>query len=88
MVSRNYRMTFQFTDELYEKYKSWCVENGLDGYHGAIGGAHHFEVTPTSIGDFVDAVATVPIRDELGELSYDKNGKRKVKEVRLTLEVP
>lgn len=88
MVSRGYKMSFKFTDELYAKYEAWCKENHLDGYHGAIGGSHHFEVTPTSIGEFVDAVAQRPILDENGEPSYDSKGKLKTKEVRLTLWEP
>ena len=88
MVGRGYKMTFEFDDELYAKYKAWCKENHLDGYHGAIGGSHRFEVTPTSIGEFVDAVAQRPILDENGDLSYDSKGKLKTKEVRLTLWEP
>ena len=88
MVSRGYKMTFEFTDELYAKYEAWCKENHLDGYHGAIGGSHHFEVTPTSIGEFVDAVATVSLRDEAGNVSYDEKGRRRTKEVRMTLWEP
>ena len=88
MVGRGYKMTFEFDDELYAKYEAWCKENHLDGYHGAIGGSHHFEVTPTSIGEFVDAVAQRPILDENGDLSYDSKGKLKTKEVRLTLWEP
>ena len=88
MVSRGYKMTFEFDDELYAKYEAWCKENHLDGYHGAIGGSHHFEVTPTSIGEFVDAVATVPLRDEAGNISYDGKGQMRTKIVRLTLWEP
>lgn len=36
MVGRKYKMTFEFDDELYAKYKAWCKENHLDGYHGAL----------------------------------------------------
>lgn len=88
MVGRKYKMTFEFDDELYAKYEAWCKENHLDGYHGAIGGSHHFEVTPTSIGEFVDAVGRRVILDEDGEPSYDSDGKIKTKEVRLTLWEP
>lgn len=86
MVSRNYKIIFEFTDETYAGYKAWCEENHLDGYHGAIGGAHYFEITPTSIGDCIQAVASRPVLDENGEPSYDKHGKLKRKEVRLTLQ--
>lgn len=88
MVGRKYKMTFEFDDELYAKYEAWCKENHLDGYHGAIGGSHHFEVTPTSIGEFVDAVGRRVILDENGEPSYGPDGKIKTKEVRLTLWEP
>lgn len=88
MVSRGYKMKFEFDDELYAKYEAWCKENHLDGYHGAIGGSHHFEVTPTSIGVFVDAVATVPLWDEAGNISYDEKGQMRTKVVRLTLWEP
>lgn len=88
MVSRGYKMKFEFNDELYAKYEAWCKENHLDGYHGAIGGSHHFEVTPTSIGEFVDAVAIVPLRDEAGNISYDEKGQMRTKTVRLTLVEP
>ena len=88
MVSRGYKMRFEFTDELYAKYEAWCKENHLDGYHGAIGGSHRFEVVTTSMGEFVEAVAERPVLDEDGKPSYDKNGKLKTKEVRLTLWEP
>lgn len=45
-------------------------------------------MTPTSIGEFVDAVATVPLRDEAGNISYNEKGQRRTKEVRLTLWEP
>ena len=79
MIGRNY--TFKFTDEEYAKYETWCKENGLDGYHGAIGGATRLEMIPTSLGDIVTAYAEVPVRDELGEISYDSCGKPKKKTI-------
>lgn len=79
MVSRDYKITFEFTGELYEKYRAWCEKNHLNEYCGAIGGSHHFRVTPTGIGVFVDAIAYRPILDEDGELSYDKQGKLKLR---------
>ena len=88
MVGRGYKIKFEFTDELYAKYEVWCKENRLNGYHGAIGGSHYFEVTPTSIGEFVDAVAKVPLRDEAGNISYDEKGKMRTKVIRLTLQEP
>ena len=69
------------------------IENGANpmasmGYHGAIGGAHHFEIIPTSIGEFVSAVATVPLKDEEGNISYDNKGNMRTKKVELILEEP
>ena len=73
--------TFSFTDEEYEIYKAWCKENHLDGYHGAIGGATTLEIVPTSLGDIVTAYASVCVKDELDEISYDKNGKPKKRRI-------
>ena len=73
MVGRNY--TFKFTDEEYEKYEKWCKENRLDGYHGAIGGSNIIEILPTSIGDIVVAVATVPVLDESGNPVLNDEGE-------------
>lgn len=88
MVSRNCKISYEFNDETYEKYKNWCKENGLDGYHGAIGGSHYFQITPTSIGNFVSAIADVPLKDEAGNISYDKSGKMCLKQVELVLDEP
>lgn len=86
MVTRNYKLHFEFTDETYEKYKNWCKQNHLDGYCGAIGGSHWFEILPTSIGECISAVAERPVLDENGEPSYDKNGNLKTKRVECVLE--
>ena len=88
MVTRDYVIKFSFTDETYAKYREWCKSNGLNGNHGAIGGAHHFEIIPTSIGEFVSAVATVPLKDEEGNISYDNKGNMRTKKVELILEEP
>ena len=53
MVSRNYELHFEFTDEEYEAYQKWCQENHLDGYCGAIGGSTEFHILPTAIGEIV-----------------------------------
>lgn len=83
MIGRDY--CFQFTDEEYIRYKVWCKENGLDGYHGTIGGATTLEIVSTSLGDIVTAVAEVAVRDELGEVSYDASGKIKKKRIECTI---
>lgn len=88
MVTKDYKIRFSFSDEDYAKYKEWCESNGLDGYHGAIGGAHHFEILPTSIGEFVSAVATVPLKDEAGNISYDEHGNMRTKRIELVLREP
>lgn len=44
-------------------------------------GSTSFDITPTSLGDIVTAYAEVVVRDELGEPSYDKNGKLKKKRI-------
>lgn len=79
MVGRDY--SFSFTDAEYAKYEQWCHLNKLNGYGGAIGGSTSFDITPTSLGDIVTAYAEVVVRDELGEPSYDKNGKLKKKRI-------
>lgn len=88
MVTRDYVIKFSFTDENYAKYQEWCKSNGLNSYHGAIGGSHSFEILPTSIGQFVTAVATVPLKDEAGNISYDELGNMRTKRVELVLEEP
>ena len=79
MVGRNY--TFKMTKKEYEVYEAWCKENGLDTGGGAIGGAVGFEIIPTSLGDIVTAYASVVVKDELGEVSYDKNGNIKKRRI-------
>lgn len=88
MVTRDYVIKFSFTDENYAKYREWCKSNDLDGYHGAIGGSHHFEIIPTSIGDFISVVAVVPLKDEEGNISYDSKGNMRTKRIKLILEEP
>ena len=56
MISKGY--VFKLSDEQYEKLEKWFYEIYPKGtYHGAIGGALSFKITPTSIGDFVTAIA-------------------------------
>lgn len=85
MVTRTYKLHFEFTDETYAKYEAWCKEHHLDGYHGAIGGSHAFTIIPTSIGDVIQATAKVPLHDEEGNISYDEHGKARMKTVTLDL---
>lgn len=79
MVGPKY--TFRMTPEEYKKYEQWCKDNHLDGYAGACGGNTAFEIVPTSLGDIVTAFAQVVVRDELGEISYDKNGNPKKRRI-------
>ena len=83
MVNENF--SFKFERDEYERYETWCKENGLDGYYGAIGGSTSFEITPTSIGDIVTVYANVLVKDELGEISYDRNGEPKRRRIELKL---
>ncbi len=72
MVTRDW--CFKFTDEEYERLKNWAHENKLDGYHGAVGGAISFEITPTSIGEVVEAFSVTRVRNFNGEYLLDSNG--------------
>lgn len=57
MVSKKYQFP-KITQEMHEEMARWYEShNGgkcAHGYHGAIGGNITFEITPTSIGDFID----------------------------------
>lgn len=56
MISKDY--TFKLSKSQYEKLEKWFYGIYPKGtYHGAIGGALKFEIVPTSIGDFVTAIA-------------------------------
>ena len=56
MISRDY--AFKLSNSQYEKLEKWFYEIYPKGtYHGAIGGALKFEIVPTSIGNFVTAIA-------------------------------
>lgn len=62
MISRDY--TFKLTDEQYDKLEKWFYGIYPKGtYHGAIGGALSITITPTSIGEFVKAVAGSQVLD-------------------------
>ena len=79
MVGPKY--TFKMTPEEYKIYEQWCKDNYLNGYAGACGGNIGFEIIPTALGDIVTAFATVVVKDELGEISYDKQGNPKKKRI-------
>jgi len=83
MVGQNY--TFTMTPEEYHLYEQWCKENHLDEYSGAAGGNVGFEIIPTSLGEIVTVFAHIVVRDELGEVSHDKNGVPKRKRIEYVL---
>lgn len=74
-------LCYNFTAEEGARYARWREENGLNGYHGAIGGQVTFEITPTSLGTIIVASSVVPVKDELGEVSCDANGNPKAKRI-------
>ena len=56
MVTKNYqfpKLTEEIHNEIAEWYKTHNDGKCAKGYHGAIGGTVTFEITPTSIGDFL-----------------------------------
>ena len=80
MVSENFN--FKFERDEYKRYETWCKENGLDEMYSA---ATTFEITQTAIGNIVTVFANVLVKDELGEISYDKNGEPKYRRIELRL---
>ena len=58
MIGRNYQFP-EINDEMYKKLEKWWNTHNkgkcAKSRHGAIGGAITFEITPTSIGDCVEA---------------------------------
>ncbi len=61
MITKEYQFP-KITDEMHEEIAEWYKthNNGkcANGYHGAIGGNITFEITPTSIGDFLTVKCT------------------------------
>ena len=56
MITEKYqfpKITPQMHVEIQEWYKTHNDGKCVCGYHGAIGGNISFEITPTSIGDFL-----------------------------------
>ena len=80
MVSENF--SFKFGRDEYKRYETWCKENGLDGMYSA---ETTFEITQTAIGSIVTVFANVLVKDELGEISYDRNGEPKRRRIELKL---
>ena len=56
MVTKQYQFP-KLTEEMHNEMAEWYQthNNGkcANGYHGAIGGNVSFEITPTSIGNFI-----------------------------------
>ena len=56
MVSEQYQFP-KITPEMHKEMQNWYKKHNrgrcAKGYHGAIGGNVSFEITPTSIGDFL-----------------------------------
>lgn len=57
MVTTQYQFP-KITEEMHNKMAKWYKTHNkgkcATGYHGAIGGNVTFEITPTSIGEFID----------------------------------
>ena len=53
----------------------WSHEIGADGYHGAIGGATTFHITPTSAGEIITATCRRVKCDKYGKPIYKRSGK-------------
>lgn len=61
MVSEKYqfpKITKEMHKEMHEWYKTHNNGKCAKSYHGAIGGAVTFEITPTGIGDFLTVRCT------------------------------
>lgn len=69
MVGRTYTFSFSFTPEIYQEYLSWYTKNHVANC------PHWFEVMPSSLGNFISAVADIPTEEG-------------IKRIRLDLEVP
>lgn len=57
MITTQYQFP-KITKDMHTKIQKWYRKHNdgkcACGYHGAIGGNIMFEITPTSIGDFLD----------------------------------
>jgi hypothetical protein len=55
MINKNFKFE-GFTDEEYDKLEEWYYKlNKENEYHGAIGGDLQFIITPTSLGEIIEA---------------------------------
>jgi len=56
MITKNYQFP-KITEKMYEEILEWYETHNdgkcANGKNGAIGGEISFEITPTSIGDFI-----------------------------------
>lgn len=56
MVTKEYQFP-KITEEMHDKMSSWYRHHNkgkcVNSHHGAIGGGVTFEITPTSIGEFI-----------------------------------
>lgn len=71
MVSKKYqfpKITEKMHDEMAKWYETHNDGRCAKGYHGAIGGNVSFEITPTSIGDFLTVKCTCGDKLEFEEL--------------------
>lgn len=70
MVTEKYqfpKITPKMHQEMQEWYRAHNDGKCAGGYHGAIGGNVSFEITPTSIGDFLTVRCTCG-----AELNYEE----------------
>ena len=71
MITKEYQFP-KITNEMHEEIAEWYkTHNGgkcANGYHGAIGGDITFEITPTSIGDFLTIKCSCGAKLEYEEL--------------------
>ena len=84
MISEEYKFP-EITNRMFNILRQWVDDNGLDKTNSCIGGNIRFIITPTSVGDIVKAAADVPVHDELGNVSYNKQGVMRLKEISVVL---
>jgi hypothetical protein len=71
MITKNYqfpKLTEEMHNEIAEWYKTHNDGKCAKRYHGAIGGNVNFEITPTSIGDFLTVKCSCGAKLEYEEL--------------------